>query len=186
MEVLEAIYSRRSVRDYAEEPVNKATVEKLLDVAVQAPSAMNFQPWAFAVIQDRALLDNLSDRAKAHLLQNYEGEPRMERYRVTLSDPAFDIFYGTSTLIVVCAKTEGLVPSEDCCMAGQNLLLAAHALGLGTCCIGWARPLLMLAEVKAELGIPEEVTPVLPIILGRSRGTTVPPPRRPPQIVLWR
>jgi nitroreductase len=186
MEVLEAIYSRRSVRDYAEEPVNKATVEKFLDVAVQAPSAMNSQPWAFAVIQDRALLDDLSDRAKAHLLQNYADEPRMERYRETLSDPAFDIFYGASTLIVVCATTEGLVPNEDCCMAGQNLLLAARALGLATCCIGWARPLLMLAEVKTELGIPEEVAPVLPIIFGRPRGSTVPVPRRPPRILLWR
>jgi nitroreductase len=186
MELIEAIYQRRSVRAYTEEPVPQDVVRQLLDAAIQAPSAMNSQPWAFAIVQDRALLRSLSDRAKRHLLDTFTGDPRMERYRNVLSDPQFEIFYGAPALIVICAGEGGLVPAEDCCLAGQNLMLAAIANDLGTCCIGWSRPLLNLPETKTELGIPAELTPVLPIIVGRPRGRPEAPARRVPRIVVWR
>jgi nitroreductase len=185
MDIMDAIYRRRAIRRYDAKEVDRRTVETLLDAAIQAPSAMNAQPWAFAVIQNRTLLRSLSDRTKAHLLKTYAGDPRFERYRRELSDPDFEIFYGAGTLIVVCASPEGLIPAEDCCMAGQNLLLAACSLGLGTCCIGWARPLLNLSEVRAELKIAEELTPILPIIVGYPRGETPPVPRRRPRVVSW-
>ena len=186
MEVMEAIYQRRSVRSYTADPVDRETVNRLLQAAVQAPSAMNAQPWAFVIIQDARRLRDCSSRAKAYLLETYGSDPRMERYRDELSDPNFDIFYGAGTLIVICATPEGLVPNEDCCLAGQNLLLAACDLGLGTCCIGWARPFLSLSETKAELGIPENLTPVLPIIVGYPSGPTAPVPRCEPDVVCWR
>ncbi|MFZ5790803.1 MAG: nitroreductase family protein [Pseudomonadota bacterium] len=183
---MEAIDHRRSVRAYRDKAVGRRAIETLLHAAVQAPSAMNAQPWAFAVIQDMALLRSLSDRAKAHLLRAYVGDPRLERYRDELSNSGFDIFYGAGTLVVVCATPGGLVPAEDCCLAGQNLMLAACGLGLGTCCIGWARPLLSLAEVKGELDIPEELMPVLPIIVGYPSGETPAVPRRPARVVCWK
>ncbi len=185
MDIMDAIYRRRAIRQYETKEVDKRTVEILLDAAIQAPSAMNAQPWAFAVVQNRALLRGLSDRAKAHLLKTYAGDPRLERYRGKLSNPDFGIFYEAGTLIAICASPEGLIPAEDCCMAGQNLLLAACGLGLGTCCIGWARPLLNLPEVKAELQIAEELTPILPIVVGYPRGETPPVPRRRPRVVSW-
>ena len=64
MNVKEAILGRRSVRDYTDRQVEKTTIMELIQSAVQAPSAINHQPWAFAVIQDKALLRSLSDRAK--------------------------------------------------------------------------------------------------------------------------
>lgn len=186
MDVMEVIYQRRAVRSYRNEPVEEAVVRGLLDAAIQAPSAMNSQPWSFAIIQDRALLRSLSDRAKAHLLQAHGGDPRIGRYRDVLSDPGFDIFYGAPTLIVICAGAHGFFPMEDCSLAGENLMLAAVGKGLGTCCIGWARPLLNLTEIKAELGIPADFTPVLPIIVGYPSATPTAPPRNPPRIVAWR
>lgn len=186
MDVIEAIYQRRSARIYRDEPVEQSMIRELLDAAVQAPSAMNAQPWAFAIVQDRTLLRSLSDRAKRHLLDAHGGDPRMDRYRTELSDPAFEIFYGAPALIVICAGPHGFFPAEDCSLAGQNLMLAAFAKGIATCCIGWARPLLNLLEIKNELGIPTDLTPVLPIIIGHPGESPSPPPRRPPRIVAWR
>ena len=69
MDLMEAIYSRRSVRSYTDKQVEKPIVETLLQAAIQAPSALNQQPWAFAVIQDRKLLTQYSTRVKAHVLK---------------------------------------------------------------------------------------------------------------------
>jgi nitroreductase len=183
MELMDAIYGRRAVRAYTSAPVGDDAMRTLLDAAIQAPSAMNAQPWAFAIVEDRALLRSLSDRAKAHLIEAYGNDPRMDRYWDVLSDPGFEIFYGAPALIVICAGEGGLVPAEDCCLAGENLMLAAFDLGLGTCCIGWARPVLNLPQTKAELGIPAELSPVLPIIVGHPRMRPVAPPRHRPRIV---
>lgn len=64
-------------------------------------------------------------------------------------------------------------------------MLAAHALDFGTCCIGWARPSLRLTDVKDEIGIPAEFTPVLPIVVGYADESPPPLPRRPPRILRW-
>ena len=186
MELMDAIYGRRSVRVFKSDPVERRQIEMLIDAANQAPSKMNSQPWAFAVIQDRQLLEDYSQRGKEHLLKAYGEEPLMDRYREDLSNPAFNIFYGAGTLIIIYASSEGLLPEEDCCLAGQNLMLAAHGSGLGTCCIGWARPFLALPETKTELGIPEELTPVLPIIVGVADAAVPAPPREVPRIVVWK
>jgi nitroreductase len=60
---LDAIFMRRSIRAYAPDRLNEETVRSLLDAAIQAPTAMHMEPWAFVVIQDRATLKRLSDRA---------------------------------------------------------------------------------------------------------------------------
>jgi nitroreductase family protein len=76
------------------------------------------------------------------------------QYRDQLSKPGFDIFYGAPLLIVIAATSDARQSAEDCCLAAQNLMLAAHGMGLGTCCIGFARPWLNLAETKVEIRIP--------------------------------
>lgn len=73
-------------------------------------------------------------------------------------------------LIVVCAKPMGPFVSADCWQAAENLMLAASALGLGTCCIGSAIPALNSPEAKSELGIPADVEAVAPIIVGVPSG----------------
>jgi nitroreductase len=67
MELLEAINGRRSVREYTDEVVNDTILRELIGLAVQAPSAVNQQPWSFVVIKDRALMTHISDRAKVHM-----------------------------------------------------------------------------------------------------------------------
>ena len=185
MDVMDAIYGRRSVRAYTDKPLDRAVIETLLKAAVQAPSAHNTQPWSFVLIEDRARLTSLSAEAKAHLLSEYGDDPLMDPYRDLLADRAFDIFYGAPLLIIVCARAEPLKPVEQCYLAAQNLMLAAHALGLGTCCIGWALPLVCQPEIKAELQIPDEMTPAVPIVVGWPAEAPEATRRDPPDIVAW-
>ena len=185
MELKQAIYTRRSVRDYTDEPVSKQLINELLEAASHAPSAMNGQPWAFVVIQDKAKLRAYSDRAKVKCLESITSESRLSELKETLSDAAFNIFYNSGTLIVICAKPLGQHPDWDCCLAGQNLMLAAHGLGLGTCPIGLAWPLLDREDIKAELRIPTDYAAILPIIVGHPKGPAKAVARSAPKILCW-
>ena len=69
MDLREAIYSRRAVREFTAEPVDEKTIRELIDAAIQAPSAVNQQPWSFCVVRDQAVLARISSEAKAHMLR---------------------------------------------------------------------------------------------------------------------
>lgn len=180
MTVLDAIRGRRATRSYLAKQVSEKTVRELLDAAVQAPSARDLQPWSFVVIQDKTLLGAISEQAKRALAR----DPHWNR-ELPLEDPGFDIFYGASTLIVICAKEEGFSPVGDCYMAGQNLMLAAFSMGLATCPIGLARDALRSPEMQERLGIPAGEQPVLPIIVGYPAVTMPPTGRAAPRIDSW-
>jgi nitroreductase len=186
MQVMDAIYKRRAVRSFKEKPVGKDTLTRLLLAAVQAPSAMNQQPWAFVVIQDRDLLKDYSDRAKAFLLKSLGPESPIEHYRETLSDPNFNIFYDAATLVVICAKSSNTAAAEDCCLAAENFMLAALDFGLATCPIGFARPWLNERSTKGELKIPSGYGAVFPIIVGYPKAETPAVARRNPEVVEWK
>lgn len=187
MDLMDAIYTRRSHRGFTPEPVSKETVERLIDAAIQAPSASNTQPWTFAVIQDEALLRELSDGAKTHLLKEFDAGPRAEHYRAMLSNPDFNIFYTAKTLLMIICRTAPPFGYGDCCLAAQNVMLTAHDMGLGTCWIGFAQMYLNQPEVKEKLGIPEDYTLIAPIIVGHPVNATPPAPaKNAPEILFWR
>jgi len=185
VELIDAIYKRRAVRSYTDRAVERETILRMLQAAVQAPSAINVQPWTFGVIQDRGLLQQYSDRARAYFLQTLGSSIPAELHDM-VTKPDFNLFYNASALILICATSGESSAAEDCCLAAQNLMLAACDQGLGTCPIGFARPWLQLPEVKAELGIPADYTPITPFVLGYP--TAMPPPvvRREPQILFWK
>lgn len=180
LSVLEAIYERRATRAYTPQQVDKPTIMKLLDAAVHAPTAIHLEPWAFVVVQNRPLLERICERSKA-----IADTPAGAMHRL-LADPQFHIFHDAGTLIVICAKPLGAFVTADCWLAAENLMLAATALGLATCPIGFALPALGDPAIKAELGIPPEVTAVAPIIVGYPATTPPATPRRPPQILAWK
>ncbi len=93
MQLKDAIQRRRAVRDYTEQVVDRPTVQALIRAAIQAPSAINVQPWAFVVIQDRPLLKRFSDRAKVLVRETMDLSAAPEELGQMLSDPAFNIFY---------------------------------------------------------------------------------------------
>ncbi|HXF92643.1 MAG TPA: nitroreductase [Nitrospiraceae bacterium] len=186
MEVMEAIYHRRSVRAYTDQKVDRATIETLIKAAVQAPSSMNEQPWAFGVIQNTKLLTQYSERIKAYVLRRLKPGSPLEKYRELLSDTNYHVFHQAGTLVIICARADAHNGAEDCCLAAQNLMLAAHAMGLGTCPIGLARPRLNQARVKRDMGIADQYAPVFPLVVGYPKGETAPVERKAPEILFWR
>ena len=189
LDTMTAIYQRRAVRSYTAEKIEKATIEQLLNAAVHAPTAVHREPWAFVVVQNKDRLRQYSDRAKALLLGQQEAtsffreaEPRA---LAMLADPAFNIFYDAGTLIVVCCKARGPFVDADCWLAAENLMLAATAKSLGTCCIGFAVGILNTVEVKRELGIPESGAAVAPIIVGVQKESLASSYRKAPEILSW-
>jgi nitroreductase len=167
--------------------VDRATVLALLQAAVRAPTAVHAEPWAFVVVQDTTALKRLSDRAKPLFLEEAHRahlDPGGHMLDVFASQE-FNIFYDAGTLVVICAKPMGPFVAADCWLAAENLMLAACAMGLGTCVIGSAVPALNTPAVKAELGIPAEYSAVAPIIVGRPSGETRPTARREPEILAW-
>lgn len=86
-------------------------------------------------------------------------------------------------LIIVCATDSGEQAARDCYLAGENLMLAAPALGLATCPIGFAWSALEMSLVKAHLNIPTDYRAVLPVIVGYPRGEHTHPSRRPPRVL---
>jgi nitroreductase len=191
-DILYAIYHRRAIRSYTAELPPAEVIRNLLDAAVQAPTAMHAEPWAFVVIQSRQVLKRLSDRSKQMLLDEVKAGSDLapdvatrNRLLAMLGDASFNIFYDAGTLVVICRKPDGRYAEADCWLAAENLMLAACAKQLGTCCIGFAVPVLNAADVKHELGIPQDYAAVVPVIVGHPRGGTETVARKPPQILRW-
>ena len=185
MDFIETVSTRRSIRRYQDRPVEREVVEKLISLATQAPTAMNAQPWVFAVITDKSRLKTYSNRAKELLLQTMNEHPLLEKYRGALNKKAFNIFYNAPALVVIYAKPEGPEPETDACLAAQNFMLAAHHEGLGTCWIGFARDYLDTDECKQELGIPLECVAAAPMVLGYAAKEIPAVPRKEAEIYWW-
>jgi len=186
--VFEAILARRSVRAYAPDGLDRNTVQTLLEAAVRAPTAMHEEPWAFVVVQDHALLQRLSDLAKPIFVEemrhrNSQGTSHSFDH---FTRPDFNIFHGADTLIVICAKPSSPFVAADCWLAAENLMLAATAIGLGSCVIGSAVAALNIHKVKTELGIPDEYSAIAPIVVGVPSGETRAISRKDPKVLLWK
>jgi nitroreductase len=188
LNIIDAIHNRRSIRSYSPQQLDAAIIRTLLDAAVWAPTAVHEEPWAFVIVQDRALLKSLSDRAKKiFTLEAERAHPQQaSRLLDMLADPDFNIFYNAGTLIVICARPKGVFVTADCWLAAQNLLLAAYSMGLGTCVIGFAVPALNTPEIKAELGIPAECSAIAPIIVGVPSGDMPRSSRKKLEILTWK
>ena len=168
MTIFETILARRSVRSYKARKVDRTSISILLEAAVRAPTAIHQEPWAFVVIQDKALLRSLSDQAKPLFVAEAQ-EKGLEHAGHSFdifSYPDFNVFYDATTLILICGKTSAPSYSADCWLAAENLMLAACAMGLGTCVIGSALQALNTPETKIKLNIPEKFCVVAPIVVG--------------------
>jgi nitroreductase len=182
MEFRDVIYGRRSVRAYEQRSVEDLLLNALVDAAIQAPSAVNEQPWAFTVITDQVLLQRISNGAKTYLLQTSALGMGPSRFRDQLSDPDFHIFYHAPALILISAIGATPWAVEDCALAAQNLMLSAYANGLGSCWIGFAQHWLQTPDGRAMLDLPNHYVPVAPIIVGYPKATPDRVKRRPPTV----
>lgn len=182
IDLKEAIYTRRSVREYKADPVDEITIHELIEAAVHAPSAVNQQPYSFCVVRDKAVLAKISREAKAHMLRSSPVGLMSHHFHQILNDSNFDIFYHAPVLIVISTVAEIPWAVEDCALAAENLMLAARAAGLGTCWIGFAQAWLGTPEGKVALKLPAAYKPIAPIILGHPKLAPPPVPRKEPEI----
>jgi nitroreductase len=175
MDVLEAIHGRRSVRSYDPKPVERDLIESVILDAAQAPPPMRGQnPPTFNVIQGVQRIAAYGARAMDHARKHHRAdEPGWD----WLERPGFKIFWDAPVLIIISG------PVGDCCRAGQNLMLSAHARGLGTCWVGSPMLWLSTPEVRAELGIPSGLTPVAVFCLGDPAGAPEASIRERPRII---
>lgn len=180
MDVHAAIYGRRAIRTFQEREVPSELVDRLIDAAIQAPSSMDLEPWAFVVIEGKKRLEHYSALAKERFIEHGPITPHM---KATLQDIGFDIFHGAPMLIVLCATGDDPQAVEDCSLAAQNLMLAAYDMGLGTCPIGFARPWLRLTETKHDLKISPKYVPAFPLAVGYPAEQPHPHGRRTPEVI---
>lgn len=182
MDINEAIAGRRSVREYTAQTVDEQTVDRLVEAAIHAPSAVNQQPWTFTVVRDRTTLDRISRDAKSHMLRTMHANRHSDHFQSLLKDPDFHIFYHAPVLILIAAIAEGPWIVEDCALAAENMMLAAYADGLGTCWIGFAQSFLNTSDGKNLLSLPDAAVPVAPIIVGHAKAMPASVPRNKPKI----
>lgn len=182
MNLNDAITGRRAVREYTKQAIDEPTIRHLIDAAIHAPSAVNQQPWTFTVVRDQHILDLISLGSKSHMLATMPASPHSEHFQERLTDPNFHIFYHAPMLILISANAAGPWIVEDCALAAENLMLAAHAAGLGSCWIGFAQSFLNTWEGKNVLGLPAAWVSIAPIIVGCPKAEPPPVPRQIPDI----
>ncbi len=155
MDNLQLLRNRRSVRRFTAQPVSPEQLDQLLRAAMSAPSAGNCQPWHFVVIDDRAI---------------FEAIMQVHPYSQMLKEAPL--------AILVCGdQTLERYPGywvQDCSAATQNLLLAAHALGLGAVWLGIYPREERVAAIRKLVGLPDNVTPLSLVAVGQPAET--PPP----------
>lgn len=160
------IFGRRSIRVFKPGAVDDATVRRLLEAAMAAPSAVAKDPWRFVVIRDRTTLGRL-----AEVLSNGQ------------------MLHQAALAIVVCGDLEAAHDRQlsyllqDCAAAIENLLLAAHALGLGACWLGIHPRAHRLRRVSELLALPASIIPVACVALGHPGEFKEPRTRYHPDYV---
>jgi nitroreductase len=155
MEAFEAILSRRSIRKYTDRSVSQDTVKDLLKAGMAAPSANNLQPWQFVVLTERSLLDAV---------------PSFHPHAAMLKEAPL--------AILVCGEPESSrYWQQDCGAATENILLAAHALGLGAVWLGLFPREDRVKGVRELLKVPEAIIPMALIVIGYAAEEKAPSDR---------
>ena len=160
---LDVIMTRTSVRQYTDQAISEGTIETLLRAGMAAPTAGNKQPWKFIVVTERASLDSLAT-----------GNWRMAAH--------------AQAAIIVCGDTENVFPAEgkdywvqDCSAATENILLAAHAVGLGAEWGGGYPIGKRVNNVRRLFGIPSQIVPMSIVMLGYPAGEHHPKDKYKPE-----
>ena len=162
MDVFKAIKNRRSIRAFTDEPVTDEEIEKLIDAARWAPSAGNIQPWEFIIVRDPQVKHGLCEAA---LNQTFIEEAPV--VIVVCANPMQSSKgYGSRGINLYCI--------QDTAAATQNILLAAHAMGLATCWVGAFSE----EEAKRVLGVPDGLRPIAIVPVGHPAEKPRVRPRR--------
>jgi nitroreductase len=183
-EFFDIVLNQRACRDFSDEPIPDEVVEQILEAATHAPSAENTQPWVFIVVRYdsvRTALSDLTRRLWSAGGRDYASAHNTERLFNEVDNSVERGLGGAPVFVVVAADTGAGAHKtslgSSIFPAVQNLLLAANALGYGSA-------LTTLTtyggdELRGLLGLPEQLTPMAIVPLGRPAQPLGPPRRRP-------
>jgi nitroreductase len=135
--VIETIMARRSVRQYTAQPVEREKLQQIADCGINAPSGMNKQPWEVRIVDSAAYIDSLTVAFKAE-------NPKMAE------DPGFKNMFRNAPAVIFIASPSDGSGQIDCGLLGENMILAAQSLGLGTCCLGGPIHFMKTSEAAAS------------------------------------
>jgi len=182
-EFFDVAHRQRAYRYLLPDPVPEALIERILDVAVRAPSAQNTQPWEFVVVQDPEARTSLAEHAQK-LWETFGREysrPEVDTYQWSDTDAwATGSFARAPVMIVVCGDTREMDETRlgsSIFPAVQNILLAALDLGLGS--LLSSLPIVSADEPRRILGLPEHLLPMAVIPIGVPERRLGPPKRIP-------
>lgn len=162
--IIDNMLNRRAIRKYTEQQVSQSQLDTILKCAIYAPSALNLQTWEIRAVQNAEIIEEINNRF-LDFAQGQEFQGSAARYL----EPGFSISHHAPTLIVIASKKESSYAKIDAGLALQNILLSAHALGLGTCPLGSLVPVLNRpenADILAQLNIPEDYEVTINVALG--------------------
>jgi nitroreductase len=174
--------SRRSCRQFTDKPVERPVLEDLVRIGVTAPSGTNCQAWTFNILATRKDVIRLLEEAGDFFIRlNRLARIPAARFLSRLGDGALDayyrrhyesvekavkdwkesgadrLFHGATAVMLVGSRPGASTPAEDALLATQNILLGAHAMGLGTCLIGFVVAAMKRdPQIQRRLGIPKE------------------------------
>lgn len=164
---IEDIMTRTSVRSYTDKEVGSEQIDTLLRAAMAAPTAGNKQPWRFVVINERATLDSIAENFNS----------------MTMAKEA-------SIAVVMCGDVTATFEGEgqeywvqDVSAASENLLLAAHSMGLGAVWCGIYPISARVEQFSQMLNLPENIVPMACICVGYPSGETTPKDKWKPEYI---
>ena len=167
--VVETIMTRRSVRDYKEEAVDREQMAKVIECGIYAPSAMNKQTWAVRVVDDKAFLDGVTEIA---IKQN----PKLKEQANFRN-----FFRNAPTVAFIACPEESYSGEYDCGLLSENMMLSAWSMGIGSCCLGSVVPVMNSEEAKPymeRLNLPEGYKLLVAIAFGYPAGEAPVAPER--------
>lgn len=154
--IIQSIFSRTSIRRFTGKPVEASQLDTMLRAAMAAPTSMNFQPWHFIVVEDALLIDELADKLPYAKMLKEAGLGIVVCGDISLYDRINLMTNEDNTLYWV----------QDCSAATENLLLAAHALGLGAVWTGVYPLESRISLLKKLLKLPENLIPLNIVVVG--------------------
>ncbi len=194
--LVQLMRSRRSCRTFSDEPVKNNILEDLVKIGTTAPSGTNSQLWTFTILPNRAVVEKLGNAIARFFLRlnKIAQNPFMRFFSKLFMKDALGIYYreyyesvkkglkereetcrdrlfhGAPAVIIVGMNPGASCPSEDALLASQNILFAAHAMGFGTCLIGFAVEAMKRdPRIKKMLGIPDDESVYAVIAVGKTK-----------------
>jgi nitroreductase len=172
--VIETIMSRRSVRKYKPQAVNRDTMQVILECGINAPNGQNKQSWEIRVVDNPEFINGVTEVFKKE-------NPNATK------DPNFkNMFRNASTVVFIANDTSYDMSQIDCGLLGENMILSAWSMGIGTCCLGGPARFLTTSPAAAEylkkLDIPEGYQLLYCIAFGYPDETPAAKPRNAAKI----